>query len=440
MTTQAASGRRRAALLKLSILAAGLVLAGLLLREVGLAPAPGGVDRWVLGQGLLGDLVFVAVGAAATAAGAPRQGVAFLGGYALGVVEGTALALAAQVLGCAVSYLWARAIGRGWAERRLAGRFGHRLRPLRDVLAGSPFNATLALRLLPVGNNLALNLLAGMAGVSLLPFLAGSGHRLPAADHRLRPAGQGHPGGRSLATRSRHRAVRGVRRHRPDVAAPPPGGPGAGRGRLRRHITRDGAVAVRRDDTAWIRMSPSSGAGPAGLAMACALAGSGLRVTLLERAPEAAIADPAFDGREIALTHRSQAILRDLGAWDRIPAAETAPLREAKVLNGANPLALRFAPGRDGEPLGRLVPNHLIRRALFETAAGTDAVLMAGRAVAGLSLGAEGAQVTLDGGEVVSARLVVAADSRFSEGAAAGRNRCADARFRPHHDRRARRA
>jgi uncharacterized membrane protein YdjX (TVP38/TMEM64 family) len=84
------------------------------------------------------------------------------------------LSLAAQVAGCALSYLWARAVGRGWAERRLAGRFGHRLRPLRDVLAGSPFNATLALRLLPVGNNLALNLLAGMAGVSLVPFLAGS--------------------------------------------------------------------------------------------------------------------------------------------------------------------------------------------------------------------------------------------------------------------------
>ncbi|HWT10596.1 MAG TPA: VTT domain-containing protein [Roseomonas sp.] len=174
MTAQAASGRRRAAVLKLAIMAAGLVAAGLLLREVGLAPGTDWVDRWVLGQGLAGDLVFVAIGAAATAAGAPRQGVAFLGGYALGVVEGTALSLAAQVVGCAISYLWARAVGRGWAERRLAGRFGHRLRPLRDVLAGSPFGATLALRLLPVGNNLALNLLAGMAGISLLPFLAAS--------------------------------------------------------------------------------------------------------------------------------------------------------------------------------------------------------------------------------------------------------------------------
>ena len=157
------------------------------------------------------------------------------------------------------------------------------------------------------------------------------------------------------------------------------------------------------------------GAGPAGLALACALDGSGLRVTLLERAPEASVADPAFDGREIALTHRSQAILRGVGAWDRIPADQAAPLREAKVLNGASPLALRFAPGGDGEPLGRLVPNHLIRRALFDTASGTEARLVAGRAVTGLALAPEGAQVTLDGGEVVSARVVVAADSRFSE-------------------------
>lgn len=159
------------------------------------------------------------------------------------------------------------------------------------------------------------------------------------------------------------------------------------------------------------------GAGPAGLSLACTLSGSGLRVTLLERAPEAAIADPAFDGREIALTHRSQAILRDLGAWDRIPEAEAAPLREAKVMNGASPLALHFAPGGKGggEPLGWLVPNHLIRRALFHTMAGTGAVLVAGRAVRALSWDAAGATVTLDGGEAVRARLVVGADSRFSE-------------------------
>lgn len=174
MTGEAASARRRAVLVKFAVMAAGLAAAGLLFRSIGLAPGTEWVDRWVLGQGALGDLVFVAMGAAVTAVGAPRQGVAFLGGYAFGAWQGTLLSLAAQVAGCAVSYAWARAVGRDWAERRLAGRFGHRLRPLRDVLAGSPFNATLALRLLPVGNNLALNLLGGMAAIAPLPFLAGS--------------------------------------------------------------------------------------------------------------------------------------------------------------------------------------------------------------------------------------------------------------------------
>ena len=36
------------------------------------------------------------------------------------------------------------------------------------------FSATLTLRLLPVGSNIALNLLAGVSGVAAAPFLAAS--------------------------------------------------------------------------------------------------------------------------------------------------------------------------------------------------------------------------------------------------------------------------
>lgn len=158
------------------------------------------------------------------------------------------------------------------------------------------------------------------------------------------------------------------------------------------------------------------GAGPAGLALAAGLAGSGLAVTLIERSPETALADPPFDGREIALTHRSQGILRRLGAWGRLAPEEVAPLVEARVLDGGLPVALRFAPpAAAGEPLGRLVPNHAIRRALFaEVIARGAARLIAGRAVAGLALEPEVARVALAGGGEVLARLVVAADSRFS--------------------------
>lgn len=55
------------------------------------------------------------------------------------------------------------------------------------------------------------------------------------------------------------------------------------------------------------------GAGPAGLCLAKSLADTGLSVMLIERQSEAAIADPAFDGREIAITHHSANLMQALG-------------------------------------------------------------------------------------------------------------------------------
>jgi uncharacterized membrane protein YdjX (TVP38/TMEM64 family) len=163
-----------AAVLKLLLLVAGLCAAGLLLRLLGAVPGTEWVDEHVRDQGLRGEALFLALGMAATAAGMPRQAVAFLGGYAFGAALGTALALAAQLLGCMLGFFWARLVGRGWAERRLAGRFGAQLRPVVETLRAHPFQSALALRLFPVGNNLALNLLAGLSGIAALPFLAAS--------------------------------------------------------------------------------------------------------------------------------------------------------------------------------------------------------------------------------------------------------------------------
>ena len=159
---------------KLLLMVAGLALGGFLLRAVGAAPGTEWVDLYIRDQGLLGETLFVLAGAAATAVGVPRQAVAFLAGYAFGTVIGVGVALAAQLLGCALAFFWAGAVGRGWAERRLAGRFGPRLRPVVETLRENPFGAALALRLFPVGSNLALNLLAGMSAIPALPFLAAS--------------------------------------------------------------------------------------------------------------------------------------------------------------------------------------------------------------------------------------------------------------------------
>ena len=111
------------------------------------------------------------------------------------------------------------------------------------------------------------------------------------------------------------------------------------------------------------------GAGPAGLAFTRSLAGTGLSVALIEGQEQAALRDPAFDGREIALTHNSIRLLKSLGAWDRVPAEEISDLREARVLDGGSPFALTFDAG-GADRLGVLIPNHLIRRALFEVVEG----------------------------------------------------------------------
>ena len=156
------------------------------------------------------------------------------------------------------------------------------------------------------------------------------------------------------------------------------------------------------------------GGGPVGLAFAGSLGGLGVSVAIVEPQPEAALAAPAVDGREIALTHRSQAILRALGAWDHIPAGVPSPLRQAEVLNGGSPYALRFdTSGRDAEELGKLVPNHIIRRALFQ-ALPEGTTLLAGRRVTALSTDAEGARLELDDGTLLRAGLAVGVDSRYS--------------------------
>jgi ubiquinone biosynthesis UbiH/UbiF/VisC/COQ6 family hydroxylase len=159
------------------------------------------------------------------------------------------------------------------------------------------------------------------------------------------------------------------------------------------------------------------GAGPAGLSLAASLAEQGLAIALIERLPVASLAAPEFDGREIALTHFSVELLRSLGAWAPIPPDSIAPLCEAHVLNGSTAHALRLSPGRmQGARLGHLVPNHEIRRALFEAVQTKPNIrLFAESTATTIAAANESATLTLACGTALTARLIVAADTRFSE-------------------------
>jgi len=162
------------------------------------------------------------------------------------------------------------------------------------------------------------------------------------------------------------------------------------------------------------------GAGPVGLALAIALDRAGVRSTLIDRTPEQALADPAFDGREIALTHHTIAQLEGLGAWAGIPSVGISALREARVETGRegarNPLVFDLPQGTPDhvEALGYLVSNHMIRKSLFDVAAARPGItLRAGARVEALYARPGALHVRVDGDDV-AARLVVGADGRFS--------------------------
>ena len=176
------------------------------------------------------------------------------------------------------------------------------------------------------------------------------------------------------------------------------------------------------------------GAGPAGLSLAISLAQAGFTATVVEQQADAALAAPAPDGREIALTHPSRATLQRLGSWAHLADQEVGCIGEAQVHDG--PLGRHSAlqlsatdEDQDGSglnALGFIVPNHALRRTAHAVAAGTPGVrILAGAQVTRVATLATHAELdyvpagTAAAGDAappqsLRAPLLVAADSRFS--------------------------
>lgn len=158
------------------------------------------------------------------------------------------------------------------------------------------------------------------------------------------------------------------------------------------------------------------GGGPAGLCASLALAGQGLEVDVIERQAIEALASPAFDGREIALTHASMRLLRTLGVWPHIADGDVAPVRRARIMDGAHAGFEVDGSAFGHEQLGVLVSNHVIRAAAWKAVAMEPRIRVhAGVGVDSVSSNETAATARLDDGRVLQAPLLVAADSRFSE-------------------------
>lgn len=149
-----------------------------------------------------------------------------------------------------------------------------------------------------------------------------------------------------------------------------------------------------------------AGGGMVGICLAVGLAGIGARVALVERRPIARLAES--DGRGSAIAAASQRLLQGLGLWAQL-APDAQPIREIRVADGGAFLHFDHGEMEEG-PLGWIVENAAIRRALARSLSRSDALVFDGVRAAAKGEGI----LALDDGTSLQARLVIAADGRES--------------------------
>ncbi len=128
------------------------------------------IDQYVRYNGWLGILYFLGIGIVFSFLGGPRQLVAFLGGYAFGLVNGTIFSTLALTCSCFLSFALARNLGRESFNQK----FSEKVQSVSRFLAINPVSKTIIIRLLPIGNNLVTNMVAGLTQVKARYFVLGS--------------------------------------------------------------------------------------------------------------------------------------------------------------------------------------------------------------------------------------------------------------------------
>jgi 2-octaprenyl-6-methoxyphenol hydroxylase len=163
-----------------------------------------------------------------------------------------------------------------------------------------------------------------------------------------------------------------------------------------------------------------AGGGLNGMLLGIACAGAGLGVAVVDRQDPAAMLGETFDGRASAIAHGSKLVLEGTGVWPLL-AAEAEPILEIRVADDDSPLFLHYdhrelGPGDSGNtPLGYIVENRVLRRALFERARALPSFrLLAPQRVEAVARDDAAAVATLGDGGKLSARLVAAADGKDS--------------------------
>lgn len=158
------------------------------------------------------------------------------------------------------------------------------------------------------------------------------------------------------------------------------------------------------------------GGGMVGLAVACGLQGSGLRVAVLEnRVPEPLLSDAAPELRVSAINAASEKFLTHLGAWPNI-VTRASCYHGMEVWDKDSFGRIDFDDKSFGfSHLGHIVENAVVHSALWQRAEQcSDITLLAPAETQQVAWGEKEAFLTLKDGAMLTARLVIGADGANS--------------------------
>lgn len=161
------------------------------------------------------------------------------------------------------------------------------------------------------------------------------------------------------------------------------------------------------------------GAGPVGGTLACRLATGGARVAIIDTAPLPPMEHPDFDGRAYAVAAGSRALLDAAGLWNALP-LPSGPITGIRVSDGKlgrppSALHLHFDHEEAGAgPFGWMVEARSLRVALNQRLRDTPGLHVFAPARAEVRRTPSGAEIDVEAGPTLRARLVVAAEGRNS--------------------------
>ena len=157
------------------------------------------------------------------------------------------------------------------------------------------------------------------------------------------------------------------------------------------------------------------GGGLVGLSLARALAGSGLRLAVVERGGPPAGPTNGWDARVYAISPASEAFLRDLNAWPSRTDC-LAPVTQMRVFGDRSGSELVFSAYETHVPrLATIIESSVLMTALHAALRDQpDFTLRSSTRCTKVEWTGERAVLELDGGEALTAKLLVAADGADS--------------------------